>query len=238
VIAILTALVLLLFASWGRRDVWLMIGIGGLWLGLLVSFSQSSFAALIVGVALAAALAWRWRAAAAVAATAVVVIATGLGPPTSQNADASVVVAQSSDLERATRGRSDLVWNGLRIAARHPVVGVGIGGFEQAYLERYSPPPGLKNPVSHTTPITVVAETGLIGLGLFAWLLGTAAIVAFRRAREGPAFVAMAGIAAGVGLAAILVHSLFYNAFLEDPMTWGLLALVALAGATSAAVRS
>jgi hypothetical protein len=238
VTAILAALVLLLFALSQRWDVWLIAGIGFLWLGLLVSFSQSSFAALIAGVALAAALAWRWRAAAAVTAVAGLMIATGLGAPSSQDAKASVLVAQSSDLERATRGRSDLVWNGLRIAARHPVAGVGIGGFEQAYLERYDPPPGLRNPVSHTTPITVVAETGLIGLGLFAWLLATAAIVAFRRAREGPAPAATAGIAAGVGLAAILVHSFFYNAFLEDPMTWGLLALAALAAATSAAVRA
>ena len=30
-------------------------------------------------------------------------------------------------------------------------------------------------------------------------------------------------------LAAIAVHSLFYNAFFEDPTTWGLLALGALA---------
>ncbi len=30
-------------------------------------------------------------------------------------------------------------------------------------------------------------------------------------------------------LAAIAVHSLFYNAFFEDPMTWGLLALTAVA---------
>jgi O-antigen ligase len=238
VTAILAALVLLLFALSQRWDVWLIAGIGFLWLGLLVSFSQSSFAALIAGVALAAALAWRWRAAAAVTAVAGLMIATGLGAPSSQDAKASVLVAQSSDLERATRGRSDLVWNGLRIAARHPVAGVGIGGFEQAYLERYDPPPGLRNPVSHTTPITVVAETGLIGLGLFAWLLATAAIVAFRRAREGPAPAATAGIAAGVGIAAILVHSFFYNAFLEDPMTWGLLALAALAAATSAAVRA
>jgi len=28
--------------------------------------------------------------------------------------------------------------------------------------------------------------------------------------------------------AAIFVHSLFYNAFFEDPMTWGLLGLAAI----------
>ena len=35
-----------------------------------------------------------------------------------------------------------------------------------------------------------------------------------------------------VALAAIAVHSLFYNAFFEDPTTWGLLALGALAART------
>ena len=31
----------------------------------------------------------------------------------------------------------------------------------------------------------------------------------------------------GIGLLVILVHSLFYTAFFEDPLTWGLLALLA-----------
>ena len=31
------------------------------------------------------------------------------------------------------------------------------------------------------------------------------------------------------GLTAIFVHALFYSAFLEDPMTWGLIGLAALA---------
>jgi hypothetical protein len=35
----------------------------------------------------------------------------------------------------------------------------------------------------------------------------------------------------GASLAAIGVHSLFYNAFFEDPMMWGLLALAAVAAA-------
>jgi hypothetical protein len=33
----------------------------------------------------------------------------------------------------------------------------------------------------------------------------------------------------GLALIAIAVHSLFYNAFFEDPMSWGVLALGALA---------
>ena len=45
---------------------------------------------------------------------------------------------------------------------------------------------------------------------------------AFRRAGR-------VGLVSGLALAAILCHSLFYNAFFEDPMTWMLFGLVALA---------
>ena len=38
-----------------------------------------------------------------------------------------------------------------------------------------------------------------------------------------------------LGLVAIAVHSLFYNAFLEDPMAWALLAFAALASGAAAA---
>src|SRR5207244_7360070 len=36
----------------------------------------------------------------------------------------------------------------------------------------------------------------------------------------------------GLSLAAVVVHALFYNAFFEDPTTWGLLGLAALVAAT------
>jgi hypothetical protein len=45
------------------------------------------------------------------------------------------------------------------------------------------------------------------------------------------------GLVAGLGLAAIFCHSLFYNAFFEDPMMWGLIGLVALASPLLVPVR-
>jgi hypothetical protein len=78
-----------------------------------------------------------------------------------------------------------------------------------------------KKAASHNTPVTVAAETGLVGLGLFAWLMVAVLARAFRRRGQ-------TALVAGLGLAAILVHSLFYNAFFEDPMTWALFGLVAL----------
>ena len=67
-----------------------------------------------------------------------------------------------------TSGRSTLVSKGLKVAVHHPVLGVGVGGFKRAYadlahLKGKEP----KAAASHTTPITVAAETGLPGLLLF-----------------------------------------------------------------------
>ncbi|MGH3026185.1 MAG: hypothetical protein ACRDLR_07045, partial [Gaiellaceae bacterium] len=62
--------------------------------------------------------------------------------------------------------------------------------------------------------------TGLVGLALFAWLLVACGTDVFRTRRLVP-------LAAGVTLAAILVHSLFYSDFFEDPTTWLLFGLVA-----------
>ena len=119
------------------------------------------------------------------------------------------------------------------IAAHHPVQGVGVGGFKHAYARRT----GLKgkepkSAASHDTPVTVAAETGVVGLALFAWLLVTAFFVAFRGFAA--TFGGRLALALGVVLAAIGVHSLFYNAFFEDPLTWAVFGLVPLAAAAFA----
>jgi hypothetical protein len=67
----------------------------------------------------------------------------------------------------------------------------------------------------------VLAELGAIGFALYMWTLGAAAwalLLVTRRDR---------GL--GIGLAAVLlalvVHSLLYAGFFEEPLTWGVLAL-------------
>jgi O-antigen ligase len=233
VVAILVALTLLLFGPWRRFDVPLVLVIVVLWVGLLFSFSQSSFAALIAGVLVAAALAWRRRAGALVIAAAAVLIMVGVPLLQSEDAGASPVAASEQGLNRATRGRFDLVKYGIRIALDHPVAGVGIAGFEKAYRERVDVP-RLKSPASHNTPVTVAAETGIVGLALFTWLVVVALGVPLRGAASTP-IIAVARLAAGLGLTAIFVHSLFYAAFFEDPLTWGLFALAVLSGPGQAA---
>jgi hypothetical protein len=75
--------------------------------------------------------------------------------------------------------------------------------------------------------VTVAAEEGGIGLLLFAWLLVALGVQGTRRFDR--SFAARVSLSVALALAAILVHSLFYNDFFEDPTTWGLFGMLALA---------
>ena len=131
-------------------------------------------------------------------------------------------------LSQATGGRSKLVSNGVDLFLHHPLVGVGTGGFVASYQQETHLKGTPKAAASHDAPITVAAETGLPGIALLLWLLALVFTVPFRGNR-GATPRERARLAFGLGLVAIVVHSLFYNALIEDPLFWGLIALSALA---------
>ena len=192
------------------------------WLGLLVSFSQSSFSALFVAIFCLCAFVWRWKAV-VVLVVAVVVLAGGaVAAPGLMHSLRHHGVREINSL---TSGRGSLIYNGLRIAKRHPVDGVGLGGFSKAYskLTRRH----IKQSASHNTPVTVVAEGGVIGLALFLWLLIAFGLSAFRRIDR--TLAGGLGLAAGLVLVAIFAHANAYNDFFEDPTTWLVFGLIALA---------
>ena len=119
--------------------------------------------------------------------------------------------------------------------AHRPLWGFGSGSFAKVFRARE----GVGSPeaatASHTTPVTVAAEQGLIGLVAYVAVL----ITAFRllltrvrplRARDPPRpLVWRAFVVAG--FAGLVFHTLGYAAFLEDPIAWTLLAVgIVLAG--------
>ena len=234
VVAILVTLTVLVVGPWRRWDWHLGVALVVLWVGLFFSFSQSSFAALIAGVLVVGVLGWRQRALAVVGAATVLLLALGVTLEQPHGTRQALAAHGEQGLNRATRGRFDLVKNGLEIALDHPVVGVGVGGFTKAYSESVQVARRVKTPASHNTPVTVAAEGGIVGLALFAWLAGAAFLVPFRRVGPDPPLVYVAGLAAGLGLTGIVVHSLFYAALFEDPLTWGFVALATLAARVSA----
>jgi putative inorganic carbon (hco3(-)) transporter len=219
VIAMVPSLVLIVRGRSPRLALAAAAAVVVTWFGLLISFSQSSFAALLVVVLALAFVAWRWRALVAVVLAVAVLAGISVAQPQIRR---SIQHHTTGGLNNATSGRFSLVANGIRIAAHHPVLGVGVGGFKRAYADRvHLKGKDPKKAASHNTPVTVAAETGLVGLGLFAWLLVATLRHAWRRRGQ-------TALVAGLGIAAILVHSFFYNAFFEDPMAWALFGLVAL----------
>lgn len=207
---------------------WRVAGLYGVviatWLGLLISFSQSSFVALAAGIVVAVAAAWGRKATLGLVALGAVTTLVLLAVPQVRH---ELVGKSRSGVNRVTSGRANLVGDGIRISLDHPVVGVGAGGFSYEYQHRR----GIKGKdpkrvASHTMPVTVAAELGVLGLGLLCWLVVAAFMATLLGLGRG--FTSRVSLATGVVLVAIGVHSLFYAAFFEDPMTWALLGLVGL----------
>jgi putative inorganic carbon (hco3(-)) transporter len=218
-LAIVIAMAALLWAR-ERRTTALLSGlVAVLWIGLVPTFSQSSFAALLAGLAVLAALRWSWRwTLAAVGAGAVLAIVIVLFSGGSSK-------LSPDRLNVDTGGRAHLVSGGLELFAHRPLWGYGAGGFPRAYLEHIVTH---KAPVSvsHTEPVTVAAEQGLIGLIAYAalivtalWAMGSGLFASRVGGTTGPARQAV--LAAFV---ALLVHTMAYAGFYEDPITWVLLA--------------
>jgi hypothetical protein len=240
VIALIATVVLLVRGLPTREGVAAVALAAVVWLGLLFSYSQSSFAALFVAVFCVAVLVWRWKALVTGGVLLVVVVGIALTQPsvmhvlrghkTSHHRTAAHHHHKAphphakSALNRATGGRASLIVTGIRIAKAHPEKGVGLGGFERAYSKRTGKAP--RKSASHSTPVTVAAEEGGPGLLLYFWLLGALLLAAYRRIDHGT--YGRLALAAGLGLLAIFVHSLAYSDFFEDPTTWGLIGLIGL----------
>jgi O-antigen ligase len=221
VIALIPTVVLIIRGRSTREGIAALAFATVTWLGLLISFSQSSFSALAVAVFIAAAILWRWKSLLALGAVLVVVAGLVATQPRLMHA---LRHHTTGGLNDATHGRASLVANGIRIAKAHPALGVGLGGFEHAYSKRTHRT--ARKSASHNTPVTVAAEQGAIGLLIFFSLVGSLLLAAFRRINH-PVYGGVA-LAAGLALVAIFVHSLAYNDFFEDPTTWGLFGLIGL----------
>ena len=209
--------VVLLYPRPRREQTWAAAALAVLWAGLVLTLSRSSLAALLVGMAVLAAL--RWRSSRTLVA-AVVVIVIG--------AIAVAATPRTFGLEQGVNGvssgRGGLVSGGVSLFADRPVWGYGSGSFVTQY-RRHHRNVATTLSASHTIPVTIAAEQGVIGLIPYAALVVFALVALVRRARGDPVRSALAA-----AFAALMFHTLLYADFLEDPTTWALLGVgVALA---------
>jgi O-antigen ligase len=228
------AIVLVLLVAWmlwrrrGRDVALVALLIAFLFGGLVLTLSQSSFAALLVGLAVLGALRWSVRGALAAGAAVLVcgLAAVALGTSAFDGGDGS---------NRATSGRSDLVAGGVGLFTERPLQGWGAGSFSREYRRAEDVSAERATSASHTIPITIAAEQGLAGLAAYL------ALLAFAFARLFSAIRASGPVRAGCAAAftALVAHTLMYAAFLEDPLTWALLgAGTALAAAAARTERA
>ncbi|HEX2086231.1 MAG TPA: O-antigen ligase family protein, partial [Solirubrobacteraceae bacterium] len=217
---------MLLWSRRPREAAWIAVVLAVLWGGLVLSLSQSSFGALLIGLAVLAALRWRARPVltvvvlAAVASALVVAFA---------GEEVGVRTGSEESVNRTTSGRVELVEGALSMIRDRPVWGFGSGAFEERYRVREGVRSQRIAAVSHTTPLTIGAEQGAIGLVAYAFVLWAALTLLFggvraavRRGEPGVPAVARAAIAAA--FCGLVAHTLVYAAFLEDPLVWTLLA--------------
>jgi O-antigen ligase len=200
---------------WGRRpreQVGATVCLAVLWGGLLLTLSRSSLAALLLGLGIIAAFRWEVRRAIIVAA---VVVAVGA---------AAIVVSPTTfglnqGLNGASSGRANLVTRGVHLFSQRFLWGYGSGSFEDEYQVHYHGNAQTLS-ASHTIAVTIAAEQGLIGELAYLALVIVAMVRLLSGARADPARVAVAA-----AFVALIFHTLLYADFLEDPVTWALLAV-------------
>ena len=184
----------------------------------MLTLSQSSFAALLVGPRRARRDALEREEAVGARGACVVLVGVAfvLVAPGAIRLDLGSSKSAELGDERALRPH-----HGRRGAVRRPAARragararsrASTAAHEHVSAERATS-------ASHTIPITVAAEQGVLGLAAYLALLVVRAVAAVPR--RAPSAPARAGVAAA--FAALLVHTMMYAAFLEDPLTWALL---------------
>ncbi len=206
---------------WARSRREVLIGAGVLaWLlaGLITSFSQSSIAALLLGMAVLAAYRWDVRGTLYVAgALLAIVLVVVIAAPSSLHFG---LKGSGGSTSNATSGRTKLIDGGLELFADRPLWGYGSGSFETEYRRHGDASAANAVAASHTIPITVAAEQGIVGLAVYVALLVAAFATLFRGAGRSPPRIALAAC-----FAALVLHTWTYADFLEDPITWTLLGI-------------
>jgi hypothetical protein len=230
VLAILLGTTCLVWAASRRLALGLAAVVTVLFAGLLFAFSQTSFIALFIGLAVLAALRWsvRWAVIGTPLALGAIVLAVLF-----------VAGGSNESTRTVTEGHSSLVSGGVKLARHRPLYGYGSASFSKTFAKAEHVAPG-DTTISHTEPVTVAAEQGVIGIAGYLVLLAAALWTVFdgmrftapglggrfRTLSEGDrAELTPARIGIAAAFAALLVHTIGYAAYLTDPLTWALLAV-------------
>ncbi len=216
--------VAVLLVTRGTRSAWLLSAACVVMAaGLVVTFSRSSAIMLVAALFLIALRGFGVKRTLLVTLSALVLVG---GPAMAFKENVREKFTSWDELIATSEGRHRLATAGVDLWKTSPVHGVGLGAFSERYAETFPEKDRNRTRVfiSHTAPITVLAELGLIGISLFT-LMGLGAVVTLvrvSRPRDTEGLVAWTVLAILVG---IFLHSLLYSALFEDPYVWTLLGI-------------
>jgi O-antigen ligase len=217
-----------------RRLLWIAAGVP-LVAALYLTGSRSVIVAPLAGLVATAIMSVRHRAAAARAVLAVAVLAVVMviSYPWLTGRDVAGELARLS-----VETRVELARTGVRVIGTRPLFGVGLDRFHLSAGSLASPRlnslwPARKNP--HNDFLRVGAELGLVGLGLFLWILAAAGRCTWQvlsRTRD-PRLAGLVG-----GLIAFLVTSMVSDPLMVREVSYAFWIALGLAVGQSAAAQA
>jgi putative inorganic carbon (hco3(-)) transporter len=122
--------------------------------------------------------------------------------------------------------RQYLIGSGLIMFVDHPIFGIGFGTFSQSLLGPYAGlvPAGIDDTASHTSLVTVVAETGLLGLAIVLVIVFSFVRSTWQATTRSTGERALV-LAPAIGLIVILLTSQLSGRLFEEPYLWLFLGL-------------
>jgi O-antigen ligase len=221
-LAIVTLIGALLLGNRAVRSRWLVLGAAAVFVGLALSYSQSSLLSLDVALVILAGIVWRGPAILGFVALAALVLLAALAVPSTRHK------IFHSSLSNVTSNRSSILRKGIDAFRRHPLQGSGLGSFSHA---AGTTPAERARIAPHNVVLQEAVELGILGVLALAGI-----VFAVLRLLLRPADAARGRelrIVLGCELAAIGVSSLFYASLFEDPIAWVAAGLIAVCAAPS-----
>lgn len=201
-------------------------------IGVMMSLSRGSMVALLAGVLVVALMSSRW----AFGALVVAMLFSPLWAPDyvkDRIASSSMEVEGSDEVtvDMASEARLQTWQSILKVVQSHPIEGVGFTGLGYV-LPDVGEGLGLEDvkDSAHNTWLRMLAETGIIGLGLFAWLVWKCWALGYetwRRARQ--AFDRALGVGLCGATVTLAVNCAFGDRFFNVVIASGFWMLCALA---------
>ncbi|MBI4827478.1 MAG: O-antigen ligase family protein [Nitrospinae bacterium] len=209
---------------------WLWPAVAAMAFAIVLSLTRNALIGALAGSVVAIGL---WRPKALIAAPVLLAIALALAPATARERAMSVF-----DLENRSNKERLYVWGaGIKIAADHPLFGVGQNSFPLVY-PNYRHPDVTEPDISHlhNNVLEIAAERGLIGLAawLYIWIAALVVMIRGWRALAPGHSNERAALAAGfAGMAAFHSAGMFEYNFGDSEIQMLMYLLLALAAAAA-----